>query len=306
MLKAYSYNEMVMNVRQKFDLEDQSVNVGLETAALDVCRGCKVEIDEEVWPLMRMSLDEVTVVVSGGDSTAGEQGPALASGLCAPIRETSEEAAEGWQPMEDEGQRTMDVQTSTPALGKKLPTDFGWRLNTFLEGNEDATSEASLPRKNDSEEEFNDECREENEEEPITPSAITPTRRHTVRFATEEPQPTRDVRLEQPNTTQDLEARFQVRITAHPDQNAEIKTRGKHLVKKVLAAICKTFNLDYDRAALYLITRDETTDSQTGVHYVRCPPDWSMARCGITSMSELRVQLEPLPESAALVTQKSK
>lgn len=61
---------MIINIRQKFDI-DETRGMTLETAALDVCRGCKVEIDEDVWPVMRSSLDEVTVIVSH-DSAIGE------------------------------------------------------------------------------------------------------------------------------------------------------------------------------------------------------------------------------------------
>lgn len=44
----------------------------------------------------------------------------------------------------------------------------------------------------------------------------------------------------------DPEARFNVIIRGPgPDQEAEFKTRGKHLVKKVLAGACKTFQLDF-------------------------------------------------------------
>lgn len=62
---------MIANVRQKLEI-DAMHSITLETTALDVCRGCKVEIDEEVWPFMRSSLDEVTVIVSSSGSDSGE------------------------------------------------------------------------------------------------------------------------------------------------------------------------------------------------------------------------------------------
>lgn len=106
--------------------------------------------------------------------------------------------------------------------------------------------------------------------------------------------------------------RFQVSISGPQDQTAEIKTRGKHLVRKVLAAVCKTFDLDYDRcdcfyaslrmrrvlinicmfrSSLYVVTCS-IDDDGVEERLRMCPPDWSIARCGITSTTELRIQLE--------------
>lgn len=89
---------------------------------------------------------------------------------------------------------------------------------------------------------------------PVIPAKPLPNRFRALMDAIE-PHPTRDAQPEGANQAEDqsLEERFQVRITAHTDQNAEIKTRGKHLVKKVLAAVCKTFGLDYDRLVLHIL-----------------------------------------------------
>jgi len=51
----------------------------------------------------------------------------------------------------------------------------------------------------------------------------------------------------------DPEERFNVIISGPgPDQEAEFKTRGKHLVRKVLAGACKTFELDFARYVIYV------------------------------------------------------
>lgn len=61
--------------------------------------------------------------------------------------------------------------------------------------------------------------------------------------------------LQRPSSSAD--ERFQVSINGPDlDQTAEIKTRGKHLVRKVLAAVCKTFNLDYERCDLLISQND--------------------------------------------------
>jgi hypothetical protein len=44
--------------------------------------------------------------------------------------------------------------------------------------------------------------------------------------------------------------RFEVTIIGPQDESAQFKTRGKHPVRKVLAAACKTFGIDYERYVL--------------------------------------------------------
>ena len=48
------------------------------------------------------------------------------------------------------------------------------------------------------------------------------------------------------------EERFTVHISGqYPDQEAEFKTRGGHLVKKVLAGACQNFGIDVDESVLH-------------------------------------------------------
>lgn len=42
--------------------------------------------------------------------------------------------------------------------------------------------------------------------------------------------------------------RFEIAITAPDNSIAHFKTRGKHPVRKVLAAACKTFGIKYERS----------------------------------------------------------
>lgn len=65
--------EMIENIRQKFNIDVEHC-LSLETVALDVCRGSKIEIDEDVWPVLRSALDEVMIVVAG-DSGVDTSGP---------------------------------------------------------------------------------------------------------------------------------------------------------------------------------------------------------------------------------------
>lgn len=49
----------------------------------------------------------------------------------------------------------------------------------------------------------------------------------------------------------DENKRFSISVMGpRPTHRAEFKTRGKHLVKKVLVAACKTFGLDYEKCVV--------------------------------------------------------
>jgi hypothetical protein len=52
---------------------------------------------------------------------------------------------------------------------------------------------------------------------------------------------------EPPRPSSTVDEGFQITVSGPDDQTAEIKTRGKHLIRKVLVAVCKTFDLNYDR-----------------------------------------------------------
>lgn len=44
--------------------------------------------------------------------------------------------------------------------------------------------------------------------------------------------------------------RFEITITGPQNETAQFKTRGRHAVKKVLAAACKTFGIKYERCVV--------------------------------------------------------
>lgn len=62
----------------------------------------------------------------------------------------------------------------------------------------------------------------------------------------------------------------------------------------------------FSRAALYLVTHsvDEQGLVKAGCHY--CPSNWSLAECGVTSETELIIQLAASKETTPPVTQRSK
>jgi hypothetical protein len=108
----------------------------------------------------------------------------------------------------------------------------------------------------------------------------------------------------------DPDARYNVFISGPgPDQEAEFKTRGKHLVKKVLAGACKTFDLDLARYVLccsavewmvycvsdfawYRAHLIVTKVINGEVEYFECPLDQTMAKCGVESGKKFFIHMD--------------
>lgn len=57
---------MVNKIREKFDIQ-MTRQLCIQTVALDVCRGSNIEVGEDVWSVLKSSLDEIVVVVFDDD-----------------------------------------------------------------------------------------------------------------------------------------------------------------------------------------------------------------------------------------------
>ncbi|KXN87076.1 hypothetical protein AN958_09286 [Leucoagaricus sp. SymC.cos] len=260
--KTRNEQELISNIRQKFDIEAER-GVGVETVALDVCRGSKVEIDENAWSVMRASLDEVTIIVSAYTSISGGVGEnhdrdvPMRAGSSTPHEESEErhvqeilceeevakevkgEAIDDWLEYEENRGEQMDEERPPSVCSQmQVHPDDVYQAEEEVEepyANQDGGDTHLGAVENES------NGGGAMEEEPPKP-VRTPSRRIFARRDSEEAQipagpSTKPTRPEVPAP----EERFQVRIEGpHPDQHAEIKTRGKHLVKKVLAAGYKT------------------------------------------------------------------
>ncbi|TRM68776.1 hypothetical protein BD626DRAFT_471808 [Schizophyllum amplum] len=89
------------------------------------------------------------------------------------------------------------------------------------------------------------------------------------------------------------EERFTVHISGpSPDQEAEFKTRGGHLVRKVLAGACQNFGLDVEEARLYLLLQWEDEDGITVEDETECNPEDTMQKCGIEAGSRLVIRVD--------------
>ncbi|KAL1725677.1 hypothetical protein EV714DRAFT_277273 [Schizophyllum commune] len=89
------------------------------------------------------------------------------------------------------------------------------------------------------------------------------------------------------------EERFTVHISGqYPDQEAEFKTRGGHLVKKVLAGACQNFGIDVDEARLYHIIQYEDDNGDMLEDEVECDLEDTMQKCGIEAGAKLVIKVD--------------
>ncbi|KAF9553335.1 hypothetical protein CPC08DRAFT_754277 [Agrocybe pediades] len=93
-----------------------------------------------------------------------------------------------------------------------------------------------------------------------------------------------------PTATQGAEADPRLEIIIFgltDDQQAKFKTRGKHPVRKILAAACKSFGIDQENAKLvHIISVDDEEEE------LELAEEESIARCGVDSESLLRIRLK--------------
>lgn len=60
-------------------------------------------------------------------------------------------------------------------------------------------------------------------------------------------------KLDTPAAQPEEDPRFEITIISPQNETAQFKTRGKHPVRKVLAAACKTFDIKYERYVLVIL-----------------------------------------------------
>ncbi|KAF9524723.1 hypothetical protein CPB83DRAFT_860780 [Crepidotus variabilis] len=92
------------------------------------------------------------------------------------------------------------------------------------------------------------------------------------------------------------DSRFELAIRG-PDPNmyAQFKLRGKNSVRKVLAAACKNFELDFERARLVQLV-DSEEDGELYTDEIACSHEETMAACGINAHSRLFIKMDSLSE----------
>ncbi|KAF8191539.1 hypothetical protein K438DRAFT_1830690 [Mycena galopus ATCC 62051] len=87
--------------------------------------------------------------------------------------------------------------------------------------------------------------------------------------------------------------RFKVYISGpRPEHKAEFMTRGGHVVRKVLAGACKTFDLDLEHAKLMVCTPIPNDDGVIEMAQFECEKGETIARSGVVPNSKLVVRIE--------------
>ncbi|KAF8225259.1 hypothetical protein L208DRAFT_1408728 [Tricholoma matsutake] len=317
-----NYTDLVRVTSEKLALSPGTVPI-FQIKTLDICRGHSIEVDESVYEVMSTALDELAVVA---DVVKHEEGTkslqtqkAKTQAPPTPPSSQREEHPKGKDAIRNgtarEGEKTSEI----------YPRDRESPLNKALTLFDNEVVFEEEPEKEEpevearEEEELNDEWQENalgsgsNEKTPpeeledISHSSLKKTldgpkntSRKSISVTVSSKLPTpgpsnsslHSISSPSVEVKPDPEARFNVIIRGPgPDQEAEFKTRGKHLVKKVLAGACKTFQLDFAKA--HLIVPKMVNGN---VDYFDCPLDQTMARCGVESGKRYFIDMDEVDE----------
>ncbi|KDR69780.1 hypothetical protein GALMADRAFT_145180 [Galerina marginata CBS 339.88] len=322
-VSLFSFNEKLMFIGISEDYEDtirrvtrafkiaENADILLRISTLDVCKGREVVIDESAYSVMWTALDEITVVIDEIEaqnqtqvpeaSRARETLPTPAVTPTAgqsdtdadPVRidflnvveeaHQSEEEEINEEPVEEpkvtDGEDSFyqpprsaapvrELETTgdgeEPKLQKKFkPTGTGSILS---DAGPSMTSADIIPA-----------VKKENIVQPIASTSQVPRRERSPQRPN--PAPTGD------------DPRFDITVTDPDNHIAQFKTRGKHPIRKVLAAACKSFSIPYERAHLMLALSFED-DGGMQTEEFECPPEDTMSQCGVDTNSKLFIRVD--------------
>ncbi|PPQ89884.1 hypothetical protein CVT25_004806 [Psilocybe cyanescens] len=302
------YEDTIYNICLAFGISRTPGSISLRTSSLDICKGRDVAIDKSAYPLMWTFLDEMTVSV---DPEKSEE--AIAS-----LRR-AEKAPERITPTPDPGETTIWVPSSSlrddivhPKVEEEAPREGKrWEEQIWEEEvNEESPSPVEV---------ITHQGRSAKNPEPEThapkkfkaavadgaSSTLTTKTAHddifphvkqekTVHPLNEEaPRRERSPRKDNQTIPAAEDPRFEIGIVGPGNDCVQFKTRGKHQVRKVLAAACKTFDMDESRAQLVLSLSIEDEDGEIQVHNFVCAPEETIQGCGVNAGSKLYLKMLP-------------
>jgi len=305
------YEDTIRRVFQAFNIADNTV-ISLRTSTLDVCKGRDVVIDESAYPLMWTALDQIDVVVEEMVEGMQTQMPESKK-----ARETLPTPATTPTPAQSSSSAgpVQNDYLSAPNVAE----------NAFQKDEDETDQEPNdEPKVTDEEEDIYEPPRPPpglktvgDKEESILQKKFKPAASSSASDASPsmtyndlfpvvkkekmtQPMPSniRDVQRPDGNPQKNLKAppssddpRFEITITGPDSLIAQFKTRGKHPIRKVLAAACKTFDIDYERAHLILAVSFEA-DGRVQTEEFECQPEETMSKCGIDSSSKLFIKVD--------------
>ncbi|CAA7263129.1 unnamed protein product [Cyclocybe aegerita] len=312
-----SYEETIQRVSSSFGIKEAQPRVlVLRTSAIDACRGEEVEIDPSAYPHLLSVLGEVTVVLEERENV-----PVPGNGL-PKVGGNNPLPTPSATPLVGSVQVQVDVAVAGPSNAKAAEAPPKEK-NKPVPEEQQGYFDAEPP-----EEEYEDEeeLLRAQEEAPLKPAAggsrlldkldeIASQGEPQKKFKasmlppvvtnTEFPKPVKKEKVPHAEPSPAVETssprkaaagaqsddRFEITINGPaPNQSAQFKTRGKHVIKKVLAAACKTFDIDEQSARLFLLMSVPDDDGTVLTHEFECPPDDSIARCGIDKDAKLFVR----------------
>ncbi|KAF8161609.1 hypothetical protein B0H34DRAFT_796368 [Crassisporium funariophilum] len=324
------YEDTLKRVIQAFDVDDM---ISFKTSSIDVCKGRDIEIDSSAYPLLWNLLEEVEIVpvkrknaqARGHERPQGHSSPIIldsndpkwvddgrqeklstdfsktnpanAAATSSRLQRVHEEPMKspevqledveeaGNQSYSDEVHEQPDLEDSEPKAelffveshtrigaqdDKPSPRKIGQGSSSRASPKAEKTEfdpHVNLERVVQREQPSEDETFKRKGKSPYKPQAAS---------VEEDP-------------------RFEIAIMGpNPEHFAQFKTRGKHPVRKVLAAACKTFNVNYERAHLVHSMSIEGEDGNSEIHDFECPRDETMSQCGVDSVSKLFVRVDDI------------
>ncbi|KJA18151.1 hypothetical protein HYPSUDRAFT_218407 [Hypholoma sublateritium FD-334 SS-4] len=313
--------EMISLIIRAFRLDSKSV-LSLHTSSLDACKGQSVEIDESAYSLMCTLLDDVEVTVgehldtqdrnpdttlrprlepenhsvhpSDIDFLSSDADDAIESSITSrssslpPISVEPEVADEGYMTInaydrdreiyesridEQDEEEVNAYAGRASGVTDKVPTEDGTAL-------------------------IHNKPRPKPAPQAADPAPLVQERAITARTPSSSKAAERGgkSRRKEAGGT-DGDQRFEISITG-PDAkvSAQFKTRGRHTVGKVLAAACKTFEIEYYRARLYHVLYRENEEGEEERVEIKCDVDDTMSRAGVNGNSQLFIRIAPRGE----------
>ncbi|KAF8901919.1 hypothetical protein CPB84DRAFT_1777017 [Gymnopilus junonius] len=309
-LVTEDYQDTSRRVCRAFKIAEDA-KISLQTSTFEVCKEKDTVIDESAYPLMWNALEEVRVIID--ESTEGQTQKPRLRNVSEPLP-TPAETPSNTQSDNDVYHHSLletSARSGSVITPKKGEEDKNYEFaEEFLPGEEHEdiyeSREIKQTKKVPQDREPSTSKIHIKFKPAITSNAASPLTHVDIipRVKKEKmAQPilsrTQEIpkqdglrtRSEVPDLPASDDPRFEIVITGPDNSSAHFKTRGKHPVRKVLAAACKTFGIKYESAHLVLVLSfDEDEGLQT--HHFVCPPEDTMSKCGVNSDSKLFIKVD--------------
>ncbi|KAK7035848.1 Zn(2)-C6 fungal-type domain-containing protein [Favolaschia claudopus] len=317
-----SYEDMNELVRAHYKV-DAHAALQFMVSTLDVCQGESVEVTEAAYPLLASLLDSVSVTVVPNGRVQAIPTPSATPPLHADDEvENDQEELDYLDEAETSRALVPKLESEDEEVIRGSQYGGADDPNTLFDDDEDEDDSDRappvIPKKEAKKPAKVRVTREEEDEDEEVPQQRTtkreaPSAKTEVKVKAEvktRVSPSKASASHSPskprsaaNRSQDAadssqapasekDERFKVSITGpRPGQKAEFVTRGGHLVRKVLGGVCKTFNLDIDRAKLMLLVSVQGEEDDE-IAYFECAQDDTVKQSGINPNSKLVVRVE--------------